>query len=112
MVKIHDACINCGMCYRVCPFDAIEEGGAEWEDNNKKKRKPLSVEHYFINPSKCKKCLKCVEICPIRNITVKDIHKTKNHENGQYSKYYDEDGDIIENDDTYNEIYDNYYGNE
>lgn len=112
MVKIHDTCINCGMCYRVCPFDAIEEGGAEWEDNNKKKRKPLSVEHYFINPSKCKKCLKCVEICPIHNITVKDIHKTKNHENGQYSKYYDEDGDIIENDDTYNEIYDNYYGNE
>ena len=53
-----------------------------------------------------------MEICPIHNITVKDIYKTKNHENGQYSKYYDEDWDIIENDDTYNEIYDNYYGNE
>ena len=91
MVKIHNNCINCGLCYSACPFDAIEEGGTEWQDNNKKKRKPLSMDHYFINPTKCKKCFRCVEICPIRNITKKDIDKTKNNECSQDDEgVYDE----------------------
>lgn len=109
MVKIHDACINCGMCYRVCPFDAIEEGGTEWEGNNKNKCKPLSLDHYFINPYKCKKCFKCVEICPIRNITKKDINTNKNSEYSQEDDTCDELSEFI---DVNNETSDGCYEDE
>ena len=68
MVKICDRCINCGMCYNTCPFGAIEKAGTTWTDNEGKIHPPLSKDHFFINPSKCRRCLRCVDVCPIRNI--------------------------------------------
>ena len=42
------ACIGCGKCVKVCPYDAI------------------TLENYlaYIDPYKCKLCRKCVEECP------------------------------------------------
>ena len=68
MVKICDRCINCGMCYNTCPFRAIEKAGTRWTDNEEKTHAPISNDHFFINPSKCRRCLRCVDVCPIRNI--------------------------------------------
>lgn len=42
------ACIGCGNCVRICPFNAIElKGGIA-----------------YINSDKCKNCRRCVTICP------------------------------------------------
>lgn len=46
------ACIGCGKCQKVCPFDAITVA------NN------LS----YIDHTKCKICRKCVEVCPTKSI--------------------------------------------
>lgn len=46
------ACIGCGKCVKVCPYDAI------------------TLENYlaFIDSVKCKLCRKCVEECPTNSI--------------------------------------------
>jgi electron transport complex protein RnfB len=46
------ACIGCGKCVKVCPYDAI------------------TLENYlaFIDSAKCKLCRKCVEECPTNSI--------------------------------------------
>ena len=67
-MKICNECVNCGVCYSVCPFHAIEEGGREWIDINGEKRQPLSDDHYYIIPEKCKCCGECARNCPISNI--------------------------------------------
>ena len=72
MVKICDNCVRCGECYETCPFKAIEEPGKEWVNAEGKKQKPISTEHYFINPAKCRKCLQCVKACPFNNIKASD----------------------------------------
>lgn len=42
------ACIGCGNCVRICPFNAIElKGGIA-----------------YINSDKCRNCRRCVNICP------------------------------------------------
>lgn len=50
--SINDSlCISCGICYRVCPSDAIQ-----MNENSRKK--------YSINRSECLVCGKCAEVCP------------------------------------------------
>jgi ferredoxin len=46
------ACIGCGKCVKVCPFDAITL------ENN--------LAH--IDSHKCKLCRKCVDVCPTNSI--------------------------------------------
>ena len=48
-----DDCIKCGMCYRVCPADAII-----W------KKKEVAV----IDKKKCIKCKSCITECPVMAI--------------------------------------------
>ena len=42
------ACIGCGKCVKVCPFEAIT----------------LENNLAYIDPNKCKSCRKCEEVCP------------------------------------------------
>jgi ferredoxin len=46
------ACIGCGKCVKVCPYEAI------------------TLENFlaYIDPNKCKLCRKCVEECPTNAI--------------------------------------------
>ncbi len=46
------ACIGCGKCVKVCPYEAI------------------ILENYlaYIDPIKCRLCRKCVEVCPTNSI--------------------------------------------
>jgi len=46
------ACIGCGKCVKVCPYEAI------------------TLENYlaYIDPVKCRLCRKCVEVCPTNSI--------------------------------------------
>ncbi len=46
------ACIGCGKCVKVCPYEAI------------------TLENYlaYIDPIKCRLCRKCVEVCPTNSI--------------------------------------------
>ncbi len=69
--KIGDECVNCGICYSVCPFHAIEEACHEWKDINGEIHEALSCEHYYVIPEKCKACGTCVKNCPIQNIEIK-----------------------------------------
>jgi MinD superfamily P-loop ATPase len=46
------ACIGCGKCVKVCPFDAIT----------------LENNLAYIDPIKCKLCRKCVPECPTEAI--------------------------------------------
>ena len=65
---INDKCINCGMCYEECPFNAICEAG-DFSDIENNEKKYLSNEHYFVNREKCVGCGRCINVCPIKNIT-------------------------------------------
>ena len=46
------ACIGCGKCVKVCPFEAIT----------------LENNLAYIDPNKCKSCRKCEEACPQNTI--------------------------------------------
>jgi ferredoxin len=46
------ACIGCGKCVKVCPYDAIT----------------LENNLAFIDSDKCKLCRKCVPVCPTNSI--------------------------------------------
>ncbi|MBQ2350175.1 MAG: 4Fe-4S dicluster domain-containing protein [Cytophagales bacterium] len=68
--KIGEDCINCGMCHSVCAYNAIVEGGSEWLDEKETLQDPVSEEHYFVIPWKCRNCGKCLGACPMANITM------------------------------------------
>lgn len=46
--KITTDCISCGACEAECPEGAISEGDSQ----------------YVIDPSLCKDCGSCAEVCP------------------------------------------------
>ena len=46
------ACIGCGKCVKVCPFEAIT----------------LENNLAYVDPNKCKSCRKCEEACPQNTI--------------------------------------------
>ncbi|MCF6097396.1 4Fe-4S binding protein [Thermovorax subterraneus] len=53
-------CIECGTCFHLCPFDAIEEkhyGGKEI---------------YEVIEESCMECLLCLKACPLRAINWKE----------------------------------------
>jgi electron transport complex protein RnfB len=58
------ACIGCGKCVKVCPYDAI------------------TLENYlaFIDSVKCKLCRKCVEECPTNSILEINFPLRKNQD--------------------------------
>ncbi|PKL88412.1 MAG: ferredoxin [Ignavibacteriae bacterium HGW-Ignavibacteriae-2] len=64
-------CINCRACEPVCPRGAIYSNDGDFLIL---KIKPLSVDHFFINPAECNDCKDfnnippCVEICPMHCI--------------------------------------------
>lgn len=88
-IKITDECINCGACEPECPNNAIYEGGVEWSmadgttlkgpftlmDGSVvdagEKMAPVSVDIYYIVPSKCTECQgfheepQCAAVCPV-----------------------------------------------
>ncbi len=47
--KISEDCISCGACEAECPEKAIKEGDTQFQ----------------IDPTKCKDCGKCAEVCPV-----------------------------------------------
>lgn len=67
--KIGEDCINCGICHSVCTYNAIVEGGSEWLDDKDNLQDPISEGHYFVIPWKCRNCGRCIDACPINNIT-------------------------------------------
>ena len=71
IAKINDECINCGMCYDVCPFAAINEAG---DNNNVIDKAIVNNEHYFVNSEKCVGCGRCCSACPIKNIEIQEIN--------------------------------------
>ena len=88
-IKITEDCINCGACEPECPNNAIYEGGVEWSvadgttasgsyvlvDGSvvdaAERQAPLSVDTYYIVPSKCTECQgfheepQCASVCPV-----------------------------------------------
>jgi len=73
VAKIKDECMNCGMCYDVCPCKAIKEGGECWINDKNEEEKPESDEHYYVIKSKCIGCGRCIKTCPIANIEFTNI---------------------------------------
>jgi len=51
---INDNCVNCGLCFKKCSFDAISKG----------------VNHYIIDKSKCDMCGDCTLVCKFNAIDV------------------------------------------
>lgn len=49
--RITDKCIECGMCYEACTFDAIKEGSP-----------------YSVDSTKCDDCGSCINVCPVEAI--------------------------------------------
>ncbi len=49
--------VGCGLCRRVCPYDAIDLVGTS----------------YVVDEEKCKGCGLCIERCPIENIDLKPL---------------------------------------
>jgi len=49
------ACVNCGLCARVCIYGAAQKGEGV----------------HFIAPEKCVGCGLCPELCPVEAITLK-----------------------------------------
>lgn len=68
---INENCINCGMCYDECPFNAICEAG-DVSEVRENKDIYSSYEHYFVNKEKCVACGRCMSVCPIKNITFEE----------------------------------------
>ena len=66
---INDQCINCGMCFDICPYSAICEAG-DVSDVKTNDEKYISDEHFFVNREKCVGCGRCVNTCPVKNITL------------------------------------------
>jgi ferredoxin len=61
---ITDQCINCDVCERECPNEAIHAGAL----------------YYEINPARCTECVghfvtpQCQEVCPVECIIVDPVH--------------------------------------
>ena len=51
-----EECCGCTACYAICPRDAISMG----EDAE-------GFEYPQIDESKCVRCYRCVEVCPIKS---------------------------------------------
>lgn len=49
-------CIGCGVCFNLCPYDAISEEKGEDRD------------HYKINNDLCMECSMCANTCPVKAI--------------------------------------------
>ncbi len=49
--------VGCGLCQRICPYDAIDLQGTS----------------YVVDEEKCKGCGLCIERCPIENIDLKPL---------------------------------------
>ena len=64
------ACIGCGKCVKVCPFEAIT----------------LDKNHAYIDFTKCKLCRKCVEECPTGAIHAVNFPPKKVEETTELSK--------------------------
>ena len=88
-IKITEECINCGACEPECPNNAIYEGGVEWSISDGtsvkgtyilvdgtsvdagQRNAPISVDTYYITPSKCTECQgfheepQCAAVCPV-----------------------------------------------
>lgn len=61
-------CINCNLCKKECPIDAVET-----------KKTALHFEYNERNTEKCKDCGKCLNICPINARISKDSFERKSY---------------------------------
>ncbi len=56
-----DKCVNCGLCVRICPHNALETAVIQGKKMT------------FINrPENCMECARCVNICPTGAIKLID----------------------------------------
>ena len=71
VARIGDNCINCGMCYGLCPFGAINEAG---DSSGVSDELTVNDEHYFVNIEKCVGCGRCCNGCPVGNIEIVEVN--------------------------------------